>query len=148
MAEGPNGKGWVVQLTGYHYHNQGQENVGPQYVRETLLKNLETGTVELPVGPKGEMKAVAIKDLGVDYPVLLTTPRIVEVEIPDSNADLDENNGVAQGPKMLKLMRFDFVLQFAWRETPPSVRIQKAQAKAKAAADAQATTAPTDAGAQ
>ena len=45
---GPTGPGWIVQITGYHYHNADRDNQGAQYVRNTLIQQLREGKLELP----------------------------------------------------------------------------------------------------
>ena len=46
---------WVIQIAGYHYHNENLDHQGAQYVRETLIKALREGKVRLPTEDgKGE----------------------------------------------------------------------------------------------
>ena len=49
---GPSGPGWIVQITGHHYHNASTNDKnydqGPKFVRNTLIKNLASRTIELP----------------------------------------------------------------------------------------------------
>lgn len=49
---GPTGEGYIVQIVGFHYHNKATPVPGylqgAQYVRETLVRQLQTGFVELP----------------------------------------------------------------------------------------------------
>jgi type IV pilus assembly protein PilM len=123
---GPNGEGWVIQLRGYHYHNKNKE--GAAFVRETLIKDLEEGTVML-AGPDGKEQEVQISKLGVSYPLLVETERIRPQEIDDPDAAPaaapppraigavgQRNQAVEQRPKKT-VQRFDFVLQFAWKPT-------------------------------
>ncbi|WP_197524648.1 type IV pilus assembly protein PilM [Botrimarina hoheduenensis] len=92
-AGGPAGPGWVIQLTGYHFHNDGVLE-GERFVRETLIENLENGTIELPDGPGGQMIEVSFKELGIDFPVVVTRSRIVEVE---ADPDAEESDSPAGG---------------------------------------------------
>jgi len=41
------GRAWIVSISGHHFHNLPEHgtSVGAQYVRDTLVKNLETGKV-------------------------------------------------------------------------------------------------------
>ncbi len=39
----PSGPGWVIQLTGYHYHNLDSTNDGARFVKSTLIENLKRG---------------------------------------------------------------------------------------------------------
>ena len=71
-AEPLTGPGFVVQITGYHYHNADQTNQTLKYLREAFLQKLEEGTVKLPDGYDpvqkkltGEYIDVLIKDLGI-----------------------------------------------------------------------------------
>jgi len=151
-AGGPTGEGWVIQLTGYHFHNTQRESQGAKYVRDTLLRKLEEGTVQLPKkGEPGVMESVAIKDLGISHPVLVISPRIDDVELVDPNAEPTEAPPplpgqpatAAQPPKLIKVPRFDFIVQFAWQETPQSKRLEKkAKAAAEPAGEAPAGEAP------
>ncbi len=70
-AAGPTGPGWIVELSGYHYHNNDPEHLGAQYVRETLIRKLASGTVTLPNDAGGE-EEVPLKELAISYPVLIT----------------------------------------------------------------------------
>jgi len=80
---------WLITLQGYHYHNNhevSKDNIGAQYIRNTLIKNLRTMDVTIPTG-RGDMKErVAMKELGISYPVLVDPRRIYEEEIMDPNA--------------------------------------------------------------
>ncbi|MCA9185653.1 MAG: pilus assembly protein PilM [Planctomycetales bacterium] len=71
----PEGGGWVIEIHGYHFHNEAPPNWGAQYVRSTLLKQFDSGTVELPVGPPDENGNVRTErftaaELGIKYPIL------------------------------------------------------------------------------
>ena len=74
----------MIELRGYHLHNElpapaknidvGDE--GEKFVTNTFLKNFETGKVKLPDGPNGELIEVPIADLGIKYPVVMTSQRV------------------------------------------------------------------------
>jgi len=91
---GPVGEGWRCVLTGYHYHNRrtavnspGVQFVqGAQYVRDTLIKNLEEGKVVLPRGVEGGEELVSMKELGIGYPILPNPGQIVDEVIPNPKA--------------------------------------------------------------
>ena len=91
-APGPTGAGWVIQLNGHHFHNIRGGEEGEQFVRSTLLKNLEEGTITLPDGPNGEMMDVSFEELGVGFPVVVTRNPIVEVTY-DPEAGENEEPG-------------------------------------------------------
>ncbi len=97
---GPTGPGWVVQLTGYHYHNPLATEpgiAGGQYVLETLIRGLEGSAISLPsiekktlVGnesKEAEQDLVSMKELGIGYPVLTYHGKTVEEKIDDPDAD-------------------------------------------------------------
>ncbi|HEX6962340.1 MAG TPA: type IV pilus assembly protein PilM [Lacipirellula sp.] len=98
-AEPLTGPGYVIQLTGYHYHNKDQSNQTMKFVEDTLIKNLEEGTVKLPDGydpatqkPTGEIIEVPIKDLGVSR-VWLVQDKPLRKEMIDPNAELAAEGG-------------------------------------------------------
>jgi type IV pilus assembly protein PilM len=153
--------GWVIELRGYHLHNAlpGQNTSvaggeGGQFVLNTLIKNLETGTVKLPDGENGALVDVSIADLGIELPTLVTREKTNTVEyfgeavelgpggtpnIPVAAAQSPElgPGGVPAGPappKTFKLRRYRFVVQFAWQPKPRGKRLEKmAQQKGGAA---------------
>ncbi len=126
----------MIQLKGYHYHNARRENQGWEYVRSTLIENLEHSTVDLPTdevgGTNHTPKAVPIADLGVSWPVIVnwSTIRAITVEKPDAEFENDPTK------KNEALKQFDFTVQFCWQETPPSKRREKEEAARAAAANA------------
>ena len=185
LVPGPTGTtpAKVIQMIGSHYHNPRDPNKfaesgGEAYLRQTLLRTLESSEVELPPTLEEQRQGIQSKkvkmgELGVSYPILLYVPRVVEEKIINPNlqplprdvvidpplqaeltqarqagsaatASLPRTPGTgaptATGQRMLSqyarergeqpiltVRRFDFVIQFAWEETPPSVR--KANAK-------------------
>ncbi len=172
-AEGGDGglseKGWVVQLTGYHYHNSDQDksNQTERFVNNTLIKNLEEGSVELPDGPNGELIKTSFADLGISHPWLVKESEI-QTETVDLEASLGETTGrggrsrqryggegtgregaaVADGEEeessIVTLKKYNFVVQFAWIETPKSVRLEKAATRRQQEDAARADTASVD----
>jgi type IV pilus assembly protein PilM len=130
-ADSPTGnsdsEGWMIQLTGHHYHNLPANGaIGAEYVKQTLLKSLQNAIVTLP-GPDGKPMKFPLKDLGIGNPVLLPGghPKDDEVSLPGFS-DRKGAPGDAGGPNVT-VSRFDFVVQFAWRETPLTIRLQKAK---------------------
>ena len=188
LVTGPSGTeaAKIVQITGYHYHNPTNpndfaENGGEAYLRNTLLRNLKFGTVELPPTLEEQqagvpVKTVTMSELGVSFPVLLYVPSVYEVRIPNPevvsvalargipisgdpsrlemgggsiSSSRTTSRGQSSGqpsaqdpfmalanslqrPPFVSVRRFDFVIQFAWEETPPTVRKQNAAADADA----------------
>jgi type IV pilus assembly protein PilM len=77
---GPTGAGWVISLSGYHFHNPQRtgELIGAEYVKERLIRKLQDPNTKvfLPKGDaSGERELVSLKELGIDYPVLLSQGR-------------------------------------------------------------------------
>jgi type IV pilus assembly protein PilM len=139
---GPKGEGWVIELDGYHFHNKNSEGIA--FVRDTLVRNLRDKVVTL-VGADGKEEKLALKDLGIGYPVIVKdSGRIFDREIPDPNYDPNVKNadGSAIAQKMIPLREFDFTLQFSWQPTPLSkreeIKAEKAKAAQPATVDAQA----------
>ena len=47
-APAPSGKGWIVQITGFHFQHGEKQGVGSEYVREYLIEPLETELLIFP----------------------------------------------------------------------------------------------------
>jgi type IV pilus assembly protein PilM len=161
--------GWIIELRGYHLHNSLPEKTdvkwgpeGEEFLKHTIIQNLELGKVKLPDGPKGNLIDVAMPDLGIKMPVVVTHERIRPVtylvEAPENGGAMGarppgpEAAGLAPGaapagpeqPKSFKLRKYRFVIQFCWQPQPRGQRIEKmAQKKAaEPAATATAAEAP------
>lgn len=155
---GPTGPGYVIQIVGYHFHNSGGDgNVpiseeGERFLRQTLLKELEEGSVMLPDGDNGELVEVPFSKLGISHPVVITSNPIREATYDANASTVEEATANAnmlrsQAEGMLpvaprpvagvvrpgeevpplpdppwKLRRYDFIVQFAWVPTPKTVR--------------------------
>ena len=154
---GPTGEGWIVQITGYHFHNSDIKKPGDfnlddeagQFVRRTLIKTLREGTVMLP-DSKGNKVPVPMKDLGISYPVMVSSYRPIPVTY-DPNAATQEEASRAWGdyrsategddrtagfgaapkketdvevkkPEHWKLRRYSFEVQFIWQPKPRGER--------------------------
>ncbi|HOP77232.1 MAG: type IV pilus assembly protein PilM [Thermogutta sp.] len=80
-VQGPSGSGYVIRLTGYHFHNSdvAGPNQGAQYVRNTLIRNLEEGKFWI------NGKWVTAKELGIGYPILVNPGRIEVIRVADPN---------------------------------------------------------------
>ncbi|MDR1492274.1 MAG: pilus assembly protein PilM [Planctomycetaceae bacterium] len=95
-AVAPEGEGYIVQMSIYHFHNpdprieqerpEGQRrevnfwDTGAEYVRQTLFENLRRNTVELPAALSEQsfsttsavkVENVTMKEFGFSHPVLL-----------------------------------------------------------------------------
>jgi hypothetical protein len=139
----PSGPGYVIELEGHHFHNSLPGSLpypvtknggeGRNFVLNTLCRDLQVGTVELPDGENGTMIQVPIAALGISHPVIITTTRAREQTY--SSAAQDElatakatAPGAAQQPTW-NLRRYDFTVQFAWKPVPRSERNQKQKAE-------------------
>jgi type IV pilus assembly protein PilM len=99
---GPTGPGWVVQLTGHHFHNADMSNDTGRFVVQTLLRNLAEGTVELPDGPNGELIEVPIKDLAISHAWIVKDKSIDPNFVIDPDAELLAEGG-GQAPMAFTL---------------------------------------------
>jgi type IV pilus assembly protein PilM len=133
--DGPSGPGWVIQLSGHHFHNTEARRTdnGNEFLMRTLIAALHQPTVNgVPVG-----------DLGISHALSVNPPPIdwwYEAEVADDIAAVDADGeagqraaeiapgGLPGGPGRKAPKRtvprplFVFTVQFCWRETPPSKR--------------------------
>lgn len=152
---GPTESGWIIQLTGYHYHNSpsARDNAGAQYVRNTLIDNLDRGTLEL-INANNEPETVTMKEMGISHPIIAMDEVPREIEIPNPEyeppaagmnsgyEDYGPEGGISGMnpmvssedfiPPTIKVKVYRFTVQFCWRESPLSKRIE-----AKKAAEAE-----------
>jgi len=138
---GPQGPGWVVELTGYHYHNHpkaASSNQGAQFVRDTLIRSLHTKKFKLPVPGKPSATAeVSAADLGIGYASLIDPGRVADVPMPGPQAG--ERSGADA-----RLRRFDFRVQLCRQPTPIGKR-QRQSGEALTYADlAEAISTPIE----
>jgi type IV pilus assembly protein PilM len=140
---GPTGAGWVIELQGHHYHNGERGNETGAFVRKEFLKNLREGFVDLPnPAMPGGVERVSMADLGISHPILVYDAKPEDViyplgdldalyysapTVPGVGANANDANGEDKPPVVepVKLKRYRFIVQFAWRPTTPSERIQK-----------------------
>ncbi|MGA2031421.1 MAG: pilus assembly protein PilM [Thermoguttaceae bacterium] len=101
--QGPSGPGTIIQIKGYHYHNEG-ENQGAEYLRRAFMKKLGSADekILLPTGnklPNGkeEMELVSLKDLGIGYPVLVNPGRIEKETLTSPTAVHGGGGGSGEG---------------------------------------------------
>jgi type IV pilus assembly protein PilM len=125
---GPTGPGWVVEMSGYHYHNEDHHKPeeSAQFVRSTIVKGLlgEGKKVAVAAGPlAGQL--VSPSDIGLGFPVIVASSPVRPIRIPQAGADAaapaapatpDEDSEKIPD---LVLRRFDFTLQFCWQPTSP-----------------------------
>jgi type IV pilus assembly protein PilM len=139
---GPTGAGWVIELRGYHYHNEDPRNSGAQYVRTTLLRNLEEGEVSLPEGAGQPSVKFTMKEMGIGYPILAYDDQIRSKRLANPNYDGDlpgEDGGAGLGrgegtsrpiidpsnPPYYNVRVCAFVVQFCWQEIRVSKRMEE-----------------------
>jgi type IV pilus assembly protein PilM len=134
---GPKGPGWVVQIKGYHFHNEDRHkpDEAEQFVRSTLVQSLlgKGDDVLVSAGPLAGRR-VPVADLGIGYPIIMDSSTVRRVRIEKSKPPAAGGGGTtpaAEG-ETLELKRYDFTLQFAWQPTTPG--IPKPQAPAQPAA--------------
>ncbi len=156
-AAGLSGPGWVIELTGHHYHNLEKRNDTARFVNNTLVKTLEEGFVELPDGDQGEMVKVSFADLGISHPWRAWGDKLRD-EIIDPEAELGNRRARARpeariGPgtgideaeeeesKLITLRRYDFIVQFCWHPKTKSERLELAEQRQK---EQEATEAAAD----
>ena len=148
--------GWVIQLTGYHYHNEVEpDNEMSRFVNNTLIAALESETVELPDGEGGELIPIPLRDFGISHPWIawsITKPQVEEIDpeqgiVSDSGTtrrtrarssgfrdeESDDESGPTE-PELIELKRYDFIVQFCWIPTTRDQREEIAQARAEAEA--------------
>ncbi|MBS0211416.1 MAG: pilus assembly protein PilM [Planctomycetes bacterium] len=139
---GPTGPGWVIQITAHHYRNIRSEpatNQGANFLRRTLMKNLEQDTVPIPDSERkeGDPPRFPVKKLGITYPLLMGDAAIdwnYKLTIPqgDGGDHGAGGGGQAPPPKIVEQPRYDFKVQFCWQPFKP------AESAAKPAPDAAA----------
>ena len=83
----PTGPGWVVELAGYHFYNDKNDRTGygPLHVRNTLLKQLKDGEIDVPLGPGQRLDRFKMKELGIGYAILAYSSRPRQIWIPNPN---------------------------------------------------------------
>jgi len=158
----PKGPGWVVEIKGYHFYNDPSKPAdgGSAHVRKTLLKSIETGTVDLPAGPGGKTDQFTFKELGIGFAILArdipinrqfrldnpnyagngTTPGASGFE-GGPGPGVGAITGVAEdpnNPQVFVVPKCEFVVQFCWQEKPLTKRYEEREAKLRAAATAAA----------
>lgn len=154
--------GWVVQITGYHFHNSpaARENMGAQYVRNTLIDQLDRGSLEL-INENNEPEVVSMKELGISHPIIAMdeVPRTVQIANPKYDPPAlggagmgDEYGGYGMNseepidpskiePPMIQAKVYRFTVQFCWRESPLSKREELRRAAELAEAEENAANA-------
>jgi len=98
---GPTGPGWVVELKGHHFYKGDRTDYGPLHVRNTLLKQLKDGEVELPLGAGKPSARFKMKELGIGYAILAYSSKPRVVPIPNPNYAMNAaSSAPGAGPGM------------------------------------------------
>lgn len=172
--EGPKGPGWVIEIRGHHFYNRDRGTAGVVHVRDTLIKNLEEGTVSLPTsfgtGPNNPTvyDDFTMKELGIGYVIIAESEEIDRYfkiknddyvdpssitggesgAVPMRDKKTDKN--ATEEPPEFTVPKYSFTIQFAWQEKLLRVRLQERRQKELEAqrlaeeAKLQGTTPPTN----
>ena len=155
---GPEGSGWVFELSCYHDYNKeslttGGGEIGSNHVRRVMTSsflpdNPLTKTVELP-RPDGGQEVFTLAEMGILYPLMLddNEPKMVKIANPDYDPaaafgeDVGEDDGEGQDdkdkePAFFQIPRLEFVFQMVWQEQPLTERVAKKDAERAAAKEA------------
>ncbi len=156
--------GWVVQIKGFHFYSSKSNPVdrGYGHLILTLLNQLENGTVELPPAPGMPPVSFTMKELGIYYPMVVTSQPEMGIMVPDLNYDpakaaanpaaaprRGEGGSVSEGgdtggvPKVSK-QAYEFTVQFVWLETRASERMEARRNKELKPDDAPAAEQPSN----
>ena len=175
LATPPAGEGYVVTLTGVHYHDEGTpETRSVGYLRNTLVKNLRAWTIE------AGGRTIPVGQLGVSHPALQTiTEKTIKYNPegrtrrgaagpggsrpggagsvgglgagqntgssvlgmsaggPGGGSRSSIDLGLAEEggePNFIDVTAYPFVLEFAWKKTPPEERTPEPPPAGEAAA--------------
>lgn len=97
----PKGPGYVVQITGYHFHDSPMNGTGKKFIQRTFVHNLQERDISLP-DPNGKISEHATSDIGITHPLVFETKEQKVI----SPFDIDKKNPLTQ---------HQFVIQFAWQ---------------------------------
>jgi type IV pilus assembly protein PilM len=147
----PTNGGWVIQITGHHFHNEDKRNFGPTYVQNTLVKSLnEKPDVEL-IDDQAKKIKVSTKDLGMEHALIVSQERKVADPAPYPNPNMANvaaaplpgapPTTASKQPASITLRRFDFKVQFGWK--PKTLSQRKADEEKKKAAPEEPKVANT-----
>jgi type IV pilus assembly protein PilM len=169
---GPAGPGWIIRLTGYHFHNFDTPDpkfgaMAGKFVHETLIENLRTKKILLPAAPSAEAPAsgkqklelVSMEELGIRCPTLVDPKGVVQRQIPDPNAAVEEDPTKPKTPavkavgpgvhgelektvKMITLRQYPFAVEFVWQPVTPTKRAEAKQKELAEKAQQEAAAKP------
>ena len=128
---GPTGPGWVIELTGHHFHNEEHhkpDEKGNQFIRSTIVRNFsgEGRPFSVAAGPLAG-KTVPLAALGIGFPVIVSSSPVESVKVVATQQSRSSGQQPAapedpsgKNPDELALKRQAFVLQFSWQPTIPA----------------------------
>ena len=139
--------GWVIELSGYHFHNNNYPMAGSEYVKRTLIKNLMTGSVRLPTpGGPNPTEMFTMKELGISHALIAEDGGMTPMKIPnpdyqppdpyadEEDYDVDpleklrkKKEAKKEEPEVeqyLKPKTHRFKVQFLWQPTTLSERLE------------------------
>ncbi len=138
------GPGWVIEIKGFHFHNDDIYNQRATYVMTTLLDALENGMVQLPAGPGKPVTEFTMKELGIHCPIMAADGREISVAVPNpdykppdpTTAGGGERTGAAPNTpnvdpakgEFVTIPAYEFTVQFMWVETRASERLEQREA--------------------
>lgn len=161
LETGPEGEGWVIQLHGYHYFNDGikfRNYEGANHIRRFMTTKFIEGEVELPIGvdengnPITEM--FTFGEMGLSFPLLVDAfkPELIQIDNPDFDPETSrmmpnqilDPTGQATGPDgeilespTIPVRKQEFVYQLVWQQKVLSERLRiKEEARIKAEEEA------------
>lgn len=85
-ANAPTGEGYIFSIHGIHYHNEERPDKtgqGVLYVRDTLLKNLQSWMVQ----PKGARQPHPVGQLGIKCPTIVMFSPVIEIPYEAAKAE-------------------------------------------------------------
>ena len=136
--------GWVIEIKGFHFHNDDPYNQKATYVMTTLLNSLENGSVQLPAGPNQPLTEFTMKELGIYCPIIAADGRDISVAVPNPDYKpakrsrelpmtivlVDRQTWAGLRPaaipsksEFIAIPAYEFTVQFMWIETRASQRI-------------------------
>lgn len=147
--EGPKGAGWVIEIRGHHFYNRNRATAGVVHVRDTLIKNLEEGSVTLPTyDPNAPTPTISftMKELGIGYVILAESEEIDRYFKIKNNDFVEASTGGGEGafapmrdtkkktepseePAEWTVPKYSFTIQFVWKEELLRARLEKRRQK-------------------
>jgi len=155
-APGPEGKGWVIEVHGYHYFNKSALEGGETHLNSTLLKRLLYGRVRLPTYLQGRAQEIfTMTELGITHAILLVEGKESMHTVNTAPAENKAGEGTAMSGLLkggataerknteaepeenteITVARYDFVVQFVWQEKPLKPRIEALDKRRKQEAE-------------